>query len=446
MFASCYDLESGINAHYLDEDIMPNIYSVLAAVRLQGHTKVSNLCKRSDDTSKVVYVCSPLLGALGDFMMAMMMQIRSLLLEGDQNTVMGALMRYPAEASGNVLAIIETADMIRRGVIVRDEGIREVPLQSPGHGMMRRQSSSNVSKRVTEGLSSFKTGLSDLISSMSSSTPAAAPAAGADLGYDGYGDKEGIEPAVPVPKAASPLPHPLALKATDMTDIYKDGAIVHEVNPLIARNAANAARPPAAIEAIYKPSEGIVHEDNPLHSKDVKPVVQISPLGGESLRSISSSPNPLARARAPVTPAPATPSTSASTPKPSSDRFNAMAFDDKRGFLTGKGSWFSTPKKTNKEADGLGLAVLHTTTAPGPGVGDRLQELADTMSAYAKLADGQGDVFEAMSNRLAMLVEVLGGSKSIVEYDQKFANAELPSPSAQSVQTAAAAAAAASST
>lgn len=74
MFASCYDLESGRRADYLDEDAPPNVYSVLANVRALGYTKNSNLGKRLSN-DRVLYVPTPLLGALGDVMLAMLIKV-----------------------------------------------------------------------------------------------------------------------------------------------------------------------------------------------------------------------------------------------------------------------------------------------------------------------------------------------------------------------------------
>lgn len=71
-----------------------------------------NAQKRVNKTDKVSYVCTPLLGSLADCMLAMMIQVRDQLLEGDSSIVMATLMRYPEQTS--VLPVIECADMIRR--------------------------------------------------------------------------------------------------------------------------------------------------------------------------------------------------------------------------------------------------------------------------------------------------------------------------------------------
>ncbi len=74
MFASCYDVESGRPADYLDDDAPPNVYSVLANVRALGYNKNSNVNKRHSQ-DRVSYVCTPLLGALGDLMLAMLIKV-----------------------------------------------------------------------------------------------------------------------------------------------------------------------------------------------------------------------------------------------------------------------------------------------------------------------------------------------------------------------------------
>lgn len=112
MFASCYDAEFHTSTELLDDSAPPNVYSVLASVRIAGARSDSNEGKRVNKTDKVNYVCTPLLGALGDFMLAMMIQVREDLLTGDSSTVMATLMRYPEQPS--VIPVIECADMIRR--------------------------------------------------------------------------------------------------------------------------------------------------------------------------------------------------------------------------------------------------------------------------------------------------------------------------------------------
>ncbi len=144
MFASCYDAEHSSNSVLLDDDVPPNVYSVLANVRVLQHHKESNKNKRevaeaarkqqllklqqqqlqqqqqaaavvagglnntlaTGGSSRaitpppapiipaskkgpgpnylkdggveyvgVMYVCTPLLGALADFMLAMLIQV-----------------------------------------------------------------------------------------------------------------------------------------------------------------------------------------------------------------------------------------------------------------------------------------------------------------------------------------------------------------------------------
>lgn len=121
MFAACYEAEHTSNTLLLDDDVPPNVYSVIANVRVKQHTKNSNVDKRivtiqpsqlSNSTSNkgsnkggigsiggmggmkksydplssqsqpqgqqqqsVMYVCTPLLGILADFMLAMLIQV-----------------------------------------------------------------------------------------------------------------------------------------------------------------------------------------------------------------------------------------------------------------------------------------------------------------------------------------------------------------------------------
>jgi hypothetical protein len=117
MFASCYDAEFNSAEDLLDDSAPPNVYSVLANTRIQGYKMYHNVNKRTNKTDRITYVCTPLLAALADCMLAMMIQVREQLLEGDSSIVMATLMRYPEQVS--VLPVIECADMIRRGVLVR---------------------------------------------------------------------------------------------------------------------------------------------------------------------------------------------------------------------------------------------------------------------------------------------------------------------------------------
>lgn len=58
---------------------------------------------------------SPILDALGDFMLAMLLHIRNELIEQDSSGAMMMLMRYPPVS--DVVPIVDLADMIRRGVL-----------------------------------------------------------------------------------------------------------------------------------------------------------------------------------------------------------------------------------------------------------------------------------------------------------------------------------------
>jgi hypothetical protein len=117
MFASCYDAEFNSAEDLMDDSALPNVYSVLANTRIQGYKMHHNVNKRTNKTDRITYVCTPLLASLADCMLAMMIQVREKLLEGDSSIVMATLMRYPEQVS--VLPVIECADMIRRGVLVR---------------------------------------------------------------------------------------------------------------------------------------------------------------------------------------------------------------------------------------------------------------------------------------------------------------------------------------
>lgn len=99
MFASCYEAENASSDALLDDGAPLNINSVLASVRISGYKQMSNIELRkafynnSSDTSSSgsssyrsgavnaplpsppPYVCTPLLGALADFMLAMLMQV-----------------------------------------------------------------------------------------------------------------------------------------------------------------------------------------------------------------------------------------------------------------------------------------------------------------------------------------------------------------------------------
>lgn len=91
MFACCYEAEHFSNEALLDIDARPNTHSVLASVRIQGNTQHSNEERRNTSSLGTVkhdspnessapavpdYVCTPLLGALGDLMLAMMLHVR----------------------------------------------------------------------------------------------------------------------------------------------------------------------------------------------------------------------------------------------------------------------------------------------------------------------------------------------------------------------------------
>lgn len=77
MFAACYDAEYNTSHYVFDDDIPPNVYSLLANARVCNYHKGSNIGKRASQQDRVSYVCTPLLGILGDFILAMLIQVRN---------------------------------------------------------------------------------------------------------------------------------------------------------------------------------------------------------------------------------------------------------------------------------------------------------------------------------------------------------------------------------
>lgn len=90
LFACCYEAENTPPDALLDIDTHPNINSVFASVRIAGNNQFANRERRnisslgtvkhtSDNESSAPdvpqYVCTPLLGALGDLMLAMLLQV-----------------------------------------------------------------------------------------------------------------------------------------------------------------------------------------------------------------------------------------------------------------------------------------------------------------------------------------------------------------------------------
>ena len=67
--------------------------------------------------SKTRYsITTPMLIAVGNFMLAMLLHIRKELIEGDDNTTLSLLMHYPEYE--DITPILDLADMIRRGVLI----------------------------------------------------------------------------------------------------------------------------------------------------------------------------------------------------------------------------------------------------------------------------------------------------------------------------------------
>jgi hypothetical protein len=73
IFACCFDAEQTSAAE--DEDIPTNVYSMLANARLLGNRKDKNSALKRANSDLQAYVCTPLLGALGDFMLAMLLHV-----------------------------------------------------------------------------------------------------------------------------------------------------------------------------------------------------------------------------------------------------------------------------------------------------------------------------------------------------------------------------------
>lgn len=91
LFACCYEAEHTSPDALLDIDSHPNVNSVFASVRIAGYNQYSNAERRNISSLGTVkhtsanessapdvplYVCTPLLGALGDLMLAMLLQVR----------------------------------------------------------------------------------------------------------------------------------------------------------------------------------------------------------------------------------------------------------------------------------------------------------------------------------------------------------------------------------
>lgn len=149
MFACCYEAEHFSPEDFLDDDMPPNIYSVLASVRIANFHQAQQKARKEKEAEKrreraafqdplraetdvdseseggepfrpppSNYVCTPLLGALGDFMLGMLMQIRDELMATDSTTIFTVLMHFPEQKS--IMPIIQYADMIRRGVVFKE--------------------------------------------------------------------------------------------------------------------------------------------------------------------------------------------------------------------------------------------------------------------------------------------------------------------------------------
>lgn len=81
MFACSLDAETNHEtsvSDLMDADAPTNVYSVLANSRLLGNLKNKNvnLREKSGADNKFSYVVTPLIGSLGDFMLAMLLQVR----------------------------------------------------------------------------------------------------------------------------------------------------------------------------------------------------------------------------------------------------------------------------------------------------------------------------------------------------------------------------------
>ena len=71
-------MNCGCISELFDDDAPPNVYSVLATVRMSGYRWDTNKQRKAisaSDGVKFSYVCTPLLGSLADFMLAMLLQV-----------------------------------------------------------------------------------------------------------------------------------------------------------------------------------------------------------------------------------------------------------------------------------------------------------------------------------------------------------------------------------
>jgi len=126
LFACCFEAENSPPDPLLD--CKPNYYSVLAAVRVSRFGRHANQERRQVSSLGIInnpaanesagpdvpaYVCTPLLGALGDVMLAMLLQIREQLVSSDASSLLSYLMHYPETEP--VARILELAYMIKCG-------------------------------------------------------------------------------------------------------------------------------------------------------------------------------------------------------------------------------------------------------------------------------------------------------------------------------------------
>eukprot|EP01038_Epipyxis_sp_PR26KG_P004508 gene4508-6370_t len=194
LYTFVYHIPTSKNSQ-LDEDMPPNIFSLLANVRETGWRvprRVSSFA--SGNNLKIMnnnaitgtrvngvgssYGCTPLLGALGDLMLAMLVQIREQLIESDPVLVMSHLMHYPEFDS--ILPIIDYADMIRRGVVMKDAHLggfikssnnfdSPINLMTVNSGIANNSGSNHKSSQLTQNAYS-NTREKELLSSKQSKT------------------------------------------------------------------------------------------------------------------------------------------------------------------------------------------------------------------------------------------------------------------------------------
>lgn len=159
IFATCFEIEN----EQVEEPAPPisldgtvkkkpiNIYSLIEAVRILKGRSTSNIGKRIKK-KKVSYELTPLLGGIGDVMLAMLLLIRDEIMQESEEKFLILLMNYPT--SIETINILQMVNKIRKGLIVRQKVFEGVPIASPS------ASSSNQISTKTASTPKKKMGLS----------------------------------------------------------------------------------------------------------------------------------------------------------------------------------------------------------------------------------------------------------------------------------------------